>query len=339
MHFFSDNVTPIHPKVMAAIAQADTSDHGYDGDAWSARLDGAFSDLFETPVSALWVATGTAANCIALATLCPPYGSVIAHEEAHIATDECGAPGFFTHGAGLLPLPGDGAKLMPEVVAARLKAIRPDVHQSPARAISITNATEYGRAYAPDDVAALAEVVKPAGLGFHMDGARFANAVAHLGCSPADVTWRAGVDALSFGCVKNGAMVGEALLFFGAEREARAAEAARWRKRSGHLFSKGRYLAAQILAMIEDGLWIDNARAANGAAQALAGAAAGRLMQPVQANELFIRLRADEAAALREQGFDFYDWGEGAARLVTNWQQDAQSVAPLAEALRALGDG
>jgi threonine aldolase len=131
-------------------------------------------------------------------------------------------------------------------------------------------------------------------------------------------------------------MVGEALLFFGPEREARAAEAARWRKRAGHLFSKGRYLAAQILAMIEDDLWLANARAANGAAQALAQGASGRLMHPVQANELFIRLNADEAARLRAQGFDFYDWGEGAARLVTNWSQDAHGVAPLADALRAL---
>jgi threonine aldolase len=336
MHFFSDNVTPICPDVMAAIAAADHADHGYDGDAWSARLDGAFSDLFETRVRALWVSTGTAANCIALATLCPPYGGILCHEEAHIIADECGAPGFFTHGATLMPLPGEGAKLTPDVVTERLKMIRPDVHQAPARAISITNATEYGLVYAPDDVAALGAVAKAHGLGFHMDGARFANAVAHLGCTPADVTWRAGVDALSFGCVKNGGMVGEALLFFGEAADARAAEAQRWRKRSGHLFSKGRYLAAQILAMIEGDLWLRNARAANGAAQALADGAAGRLMHPVQANELFVRLTAEEAAALRAQGFDFYDWGEGAARLVTNWAQDAASVAPLAQALKAL---
>ncbi|WP_298398191.1 low specificity L-threonine aldolase [Sphingobium sp.] len=339
MHFFSDNVTPISPAILAAIAAADHADHGYDGDAWSARLDGAFSDLFETPVSALWVATGTAANCIALATLCPPYGGIICHEEAHIMVDECGAPGFFTHGASLMALPGDGAKLSPQAVTDRLKMIRPDVHQVPARAISITNATEYGLVYAPDEVAALGDVAKAHGLGFHMDGARFANAVAHLGCAPADVTWRAGVDALSFGCVKNGGMVGEALLFFGDEAPARAAEAKRWRKRSGHLFSKGRYLAAQILAMIEGGLWLDNAGRANAAAQALAAGAAGRLMHAVQANELFVRLTADEAASLRAQGFDFYDWGEGAARLVTNWSQDAQSVAPLAHALRALDHG
>ncbi len=337
MHFFSDNATPVCPPVMAAIAAADREDHGYDGDAWSARLDGAFSDLFGAPVRALWIATGTAANGIALACLCPPYGGIIAHEEAHIAVDECGAPGFFTHGASLMTLPGEGAKLIPAAVEDRLKAIRPDVHQMPARAISITNATEYGLVYTPDEVAALGDIAQAHGLGLHMDGARFANAVARLGCHPGDVTWRAGVDALSFGCVKNGGMVGEALVFFGDQAAARAAEAARWRKRSGHLFSKGRYLAAQVLAMLEDDLWLANARAANAAARALAAVASGRLMHPVEANELFLRLDAREAAVLRAQGFDFHDWGEGAARIVTNWSQDAASVAPLADALRALG--
>ncbi|PZU15207.1 MAG: low specificity L-threonine aldolase [Sphingobium sp.] len=336
MHFFSDNATPVSPQVMAAIADADRADRGYDGDAWSARLDRSFCDLFETELKALWVSTGTAANCIALATLCPPYGGILAHEEAHIVVDECGAPGFFTHGATLMTLPGDGAKLTPDTVAARIAAIRPDVHQSPARALSITQASEYGRVYTPDEVAALGDLARAHGIGFHMDGARFANAVAHLSCAPADITWRAGVDALSFGCVKNGGMVGEALLFFGPQASARADEARRWRKRSGHLFSKGRYLAAQILAMVEDGLWLANARAANAAAQALAAAVPGRLMHPVEANELFVRLTAPEAATLREQGFDFYDWGEGAARLVTNWAQDETTVAPLAAALEAL---
>ena len=299
MHFFSDNATPVCPEAMAAIAAADRADHGYDGDAWSARLDDAFSTLFETEVQALWVASGTAANSIALACLCPPYGGVIAHEEAHIVVDECGAPGFFTHGATLMPLPGVGAKLTPDSVRDRLKTIRPDVHQVPARAISITNATEYGLVYAPEEVAALGDVAKAHDLGLHMDGARFANAVAHLGCAPADLTWRAGVNALSFGCVKNGGMIGEALLFFGAQAQDRAAEARRWRKRSGHLFSKGRYLATQLLAMIEDGLWLRNASAANAAAQALAKGAGNRLMHPVEANELFVRLTAEEAANLR----------------------------------------
>ena len=336
MHFFSDNATPVCPEVMAAIAAADRADHGYDGDAWSARLDDAFSTLFETEVQALWVASGTAANSIALACLCPPYGGVIAHEEAHIVVDECGAPGFFTHGATLMPLPGVGAKLTPDSVRDRLKTIRPDVHQVPARAISITNATEYGLVYAPEEVAALGDVAKAHDLGLHMDGARFANAVAHLGCAPADLTWRAGVNALSFGCVKNGGMIGEALLFFGAQAQDRAAEARRWRKRSGHLFSKGRYLATQLLAMIEDGLWLRNASAANAAAQALAKGARKRLMHPVEANELFVHLTAEEAANLRAQDFDFHNWGEGAARLVTNWSQDVAAVAPLAAALARL---
>lgn len=336
MHFFSDNATPVCPQLMAAVAAADRTDHAYDGDAWSARLDDAFSDLFGTPAKVLWVATGTAANGIALACLTPPWGSVIAHEESHIATDECGAPGFFTHGAGLMLLPGEGAKLTPDAVRDRLNAIRPDVHQSPARALSITNATEYGLVYTPDEVAALGSLSRQHGLGFHMDGARFANAVAHLGCHPGDLTWRAGVDILTFGCVKNGGMMGEALLFFGERAGERAAEAHRWRKRSGHLLSKGRYMAAQILAMIEDGLWLTNAHAANAAARVLAEAAATRLIHPVEANELFLRLDADEAASLRAQGFGFHDWGEGAARFVTNWSQDAATVRPLAEALKAL---
>ncbi|EZP72107.1 Amino acid lyase [Sphingomonas paucimobilis] len=224
-----------------------------------------------------------------------------------------------------------------EAVRDRLALIRPDVHQVPARAISITQATEYGLVYTPDEVAALGALAHDHGLGLHMDGARFANAVASIGCHPADLTWRAGVDILSFGSVKNGGMVGEALIFFGPEAAARAAEAERWRKRGGHLLSKGRYLAAQLLAMVEDGLWLANARAANAAAQALGGAAAGRLMHPVEANELFIRLTPAEAATLRAQGFDFHDWGEGAARLVTNWSQDSASVQPMADALRALG--
>ncbi len=250
--------------------------------------------------------------------------------------DECGAPGFYTHGASLMSLPGDGAKLSPQMLIERLQSIRPDVHQIPARAISITQASEYGRVYTPEEVAAIGDVARGHDLGLHMDGARFANAVAHLGCHPGDVSWRAGVDVLTFGCVKNGGMVGEALLFFGPQADTRATEAARWRKRGGHLLSKGRYLAAQILAMLENDLWLTNARAANATAIALAQAAPDRLLHPVEANELFIRLSPAEATSLRAEGFDFYDWDEGAARLVTNWAQDAAAVQPLANALKAL---
>ncbi len=333
MRFFSDNAAPVHPRVMAALAAANHVDTAYDGDALSRTLDARFSELFEAPVRVLWTPTGTSANCLALAALCPPFGGVICHRESHIVVDEAGAPEFYTHGARLMTVAGEGAKLDPDAIAALLAGIRPDIHQVQAHAISITNATEYGRAYAAREVAAIGEVARARGLGLHMDGARFANAVAHLGCAPADLTWRAGVDALSFGFIKNGAMGAEALVFFRPEL---ADAALRRRKRAGLLASKGRFLAAQLLALLDGDLWLDNARAANAGARTLAAAAPARLLHPVEANELFVRLNAHEAAALRAQGFDFYDWGEGAARFVVSWQQGADAVAPLAQALAAL---
>ena len=334
MRFFSDNAATVAPAVLEAIAAANRVDTAYDGDWLSQRLDGAFSDLFGTEVAALWVTTGTAANCLALAAMVPPHGGVFCHREAHINTDEAGAPEFFTHGAKLIPLDGEGAKLTPETIRAARRAIRPDVHQVQPRALSITNATEYGLVYAPDEVAALSEVAKELGLGFHMDGARFANAVARLGCHPGDVTWRAGVDALSFGFVKNGGLSAEALIFF---RKDLADVAKMRRKRAGQLLSKGRYQAAQLLALIEGDRWIANGRASNAGAAAIAEAAGSRLMLPVEANEIFLRLTAGEAASLRAQGFDFYDWGEGQARLVTSWDQPSHEIDALAAAIRALG--
>lgn len=334
MRFFSDNAAPAHPKVLEALAEANVLTTAYDGDEWSARLDGAFSDLFGTDVRALWVTTGTAANCLALATICPPHGSILCHEFAHIEQDEAGAPGFFTHGAKLTLLGGEGAKVTPDAIEEAFARVRPDVHQVQPSALSITNATEYGLAYRPDEVAALSEVAKKRGLGFHMDGARFANAIAFTGCDPADVTWRAGVDVLSFGCIKNGGMNAEALVFFDP---AKAEVVPRLRKRAGHLMSKGRYAAAQVLALLEDGLWLDNARAANRAATTLADACGTeRLVYPVEANELFVKMTADEAAAIRAQGFDFYDWAPGEVRLVTSWDQDMGAVERLAAAIRAL---
>jgi threonine aldolase len=334
MRFFSDNAAPACPEVMAALAEANRIDTAYDGDGWSARLDGAFSELFGTEVAALWVATGTAANALALAALCPPHGSILCHRDAHIQNDECGAPEFYTHGAKLMLAEGVGAKLDPAGVTALLGAIRDDVHQAQPAALSITNATEYGLVYTPDQVAALGELCRARGLGFHMDGARFANAVAATGASPAELSWQAGVDVLSFGFTKNGGMSAEALIFF--KPELKAATLYR-RKRAGHLLSKGRYLAAQILAMLEGDVWLRNARAANAAASRLATAAGGeRLILPVEANELFVRVTPDEAAALRAQGFDFYDWGPGEARLVTSWDSDGQAVDALARAIASL---
>ena len=333
MRFFSDNAAAACPEAMAALAAANRLDTAYDGDALSKRLDGAFSELFETDVRALWVATGTAANSLALAALCPPHGSIVCHRDAHIQNDECGAPEFYTHGAKLLLAEGEGAKLTPDSVAALLATVRDDVHQVQPAALSITNATEYGLVYTPDEVAALGELAKARRLGFHMDGARFANAVARLGCAPADLTWRAGIDALSFGFVKNGGMSAEMLVFFRPEL---AGATFYRRKRAGHLLSKGRYLAAQVLAMLEDDVWLRNARAANDSARALAEAAGGRLVLPVEANEVFLKVTPEEAAALRAEGFDFYDWGPGEARLVTSWDSDPAHVEALAAAIRAL---
>jgi len=334
MRFFSDNAAAVCPEVMAALAAANRIDTAYDGDTLSRTLSARFSELFGADVEALWVATGTAANSLALAALCPPHGSIVCHRDAHIQNDECGAPEFYTHGAKLVLAEGEGAKLAPSGVEAALATIRDDVHQVQPHALSITNATEYGLVYTPDETAALGELCRARGLGFHLDGARFANAVARIGCAPADLSWKAGVDALSFGFVKNGGMSAEMLIFF--KKELAAATLYR-RKRAGHLLSKGRYLAAQVLAMLQDDLWLSNARAANEAAARLADAAgAERLVLPVEANEVFVRVTTDEAARLRAQGFDFYDWGPGEARLVTSWDSDPEAVDSLAAAIRAL---
>lgn len=333
MRFFSDNAAPVCPQVMAALADANVLDTAYDGDGWSKALDARVSALFEAPVRAFWLPSGTAANCLALAAMCPPYGGVVCHRDAHIQNDECGAPEFFTHGAKLLIAEGEGAKLTPDSITAMLDLIPNDVHRTQPHAISITNATEYGRVYTPADVAAIGDLAGARGLRLHMDGARFANAVAHLGCSPADVTWRSGVDALSFGFIKNGGMTAELLVFFDKEL---AEGTLQRRKRAGMLLSKGRYLAAQILAMIDDDLWLTNARAANAAATLLAQAAGDRLIHPVEANEVFLRVTPEEAAALRAKGFDFYDWGPGEARLVTSWNHAADDIRPLADAIAAL---
>ena len=333
MRFFSDNAAAACPAVLDALSEANRLDTAYDGDQWSARLDGAFSALFDTPVRALWVSTGTAANCLGLATLCPPYGAIICHRDAHIENDEAGAPGFYAQGAKLMLVDGRGAKVSVEAAAEARARIRADVHQVQPRAVSITNATEYGLTYSPDETAALGAFARSHGLGLHLDGARFANAVVSTGATPADLTWRAGVDVMSFGFTKNGGMNADALIFFRTEL---ADEALVLRKRAGHLLSKGRYLAAQILAMLEGDVWLDNARAANAAAQALADAADARLVHPVEANELFVRMSPAEAATLRAQGFDFYDWAPGEVRLVTSWDQDMGAVAKLAAAIRAL---
>ncbi|MBH5321491.1 threonine aldolase family protein [Aurantiacibacter sediminis] len=331
MQFLSDNAAPVHPKVWEAMQAADNPDTPYDTDALSREMDARFSALFGRECAALWVATGTAANCLALATMVEPHGGVICHREAHIEMDECGAPGFYLHGAKLLLAAGEGAKLTPADIDAVLAGITRGVHQVPAHAISITQASEYGLPYRPEELAAIGAMAKEHNLGLHMDGARFANAVAALGGPAVEVAGP--VDALSFGFVKNGGMGAEAVILFDTEK----AELVRWRrKRAGHLQSKGRYLAAQILAMLDDEIWLQNARAANDAAKIIADEAGDRLVHPQQINELFVRMTAGERAALRDQGFAFYDWDETCVRLVTHWASRHEDSEKLGKAIAAL---
>ncbi|RZV36193.1 MAG: low specificity L-threonine aldolase [Sphingomonadaceae bacterium] len=331
MRFLSDNAASVHPRVWDAMRAADIGDTPYDGDALSQQLDEAFGALFGREVAVLWVATGTAANCLALAGMVPPHGGVVCHREAHIEMDEAGAPGFYLHGAKLMLAEGEGAKLDPAAIRAVIDPIRDDVHQVQPHAISITQASEYGRAYRPDEITAIAALANERSLGLHVDGARFANAVAFLCCTPANAVGPA--QALSFGCVKNGAMNAEAIVFFAPE----LADVVRYRrKRAGHLQSKGRFLAAQLLAMLEGDLWLENARAANAAAQAIVGAASDRLMHPVEANEVFMRLTPAERETLRQQGYEFYDWGADAARFVASWDSDQDAARTLGRAIANL---
>ncbi|MEM9312173.1 MAG: beta-eliminating lyase-related protein [Pseudomonadota bacterium] len=333
--FLSDNAAAVHPAVWDAMRAADHADNPYDGDALSAEMDARFTDLFGRECAALWVATGTAANCLALGTMCAPHGGVVCHEESHIEVDEGGAPGFFLHGAKLIHVLGTGAKLAPDEIARTIDPIRDDVHQVQPHAISITQASEYGRSYSPAELKALAAFAKERRLGLHMDGARFANSAAFLGGSAQDAAQAAcgGVDSLAFGFIKNGGMNAEAVILFDPE----AANHVRYRrKRAGHLQCKGRYLAAQILGMLEGDVWLTNAAHANAAAQEIALGCGERLMHPVEANELFVRLSASEREALRETGFEFYDWGEDAARFVSAWNTRDEDAVALGKAIAAL---
>jgi threonine aldolase len=337
MKFLSDNTASVAPEILQALADANSGRvTAYDGDAWSQRLNGVFSDFFETPVRAYAVTSGTAANAIALSVLCPPWGTIVCHEEAHIERDECGAPEFFTGGAKLTLAKGDHAKITPATFAGAISIYQPMVHMVQPKVLSLTQATELGCVYSIAEVQALSALAKARGMHVQMDGARFANALVTLGCAPAEITWRAGVDVLSFGAIKNGGMSAEAVIFFDP---AKAADFDYRRKRSGHLACKGRYLAAQLLAYVETGVWERNARHANAQAARIAAAAKSHVLYPVQANEIFLNLGAERMAALRAQGFEFYDWGaalSGHARFVVSWDQPEVDVTALAAALEQM---
>ncbi len=339
MNFSSDNVTGVAPEIMAALAAANAGPAAsYGADAITERLARRFSDLFEREVVVFPVATGTAANALALACLTPPWGVVYGHREAHFQVDECGAPEFYAGGAKLRPLEGAHGK----ITAADLEAAimgRGVVHHAQPASVSLTQSTEAGTVYQAAEVEAIAEVCRRHGLGLHVDGSRFANAVAALNRSPADLTWRAGVEALSFGATKNGAMAAEAVVFFDPGK---AEEFAFRRKRGGHLFSKMRFLSAQLEAYLEGDLWLRNARHANlmatRLAEGLESLPGAQLQHPVEANEIFVSLPDPVIRGLLADGFKFYRWDNEASvviRLVTAFDTAASDVdAFLAAACR-----
>lgn len=337
MQFLSDNASAVAPEIMAALHAANQGfAESYGADQWSSRLDAVFGAFFDAPVRVFPVISGTAANALSLATLCPPYGAVFAHEHAHIVRDECGAVEGLSGGARIIMLPGAGGRITPPTLSDAVHANPANVHTTQPSALSITQATEFGQCYRPAELTSLCRCAHELNLRVHMDGARFANALAFLGCHPGDISGRAGVDVLSFGATKNGAMAAEAVVFFNLDL---VRDFELRRKRAGHLLSKMRYSSAQLLAYIESGVWRRNAEHANRLAAQIAAAVPARLVLAAEANEVFLRLSAAEAAALRARGFAFYDWGaagSGEYRFVVSWQQAPADVAALVGALSGL---
>jgi threonine aldolase len=310
MNFASDNAAGIAPEILDAIARAnDGSALAYGRDEWTKRVEATFADLFEHEVAVFLVPTGTAANALALAHLTPPWGAVLCHEEAHIATDECGAPEFFGGGIKLVGLAGEACKIAPATLHRALDHGQwgGPHHVSPA-VLSLSQATEAGTIYRPAEIRQLADIAHARGLAVHVDGARIGNALARINASPAQATWQAGVDVLSFGATKGGALAAEAVLFFDPSRGANMPER---RKRGGHLISKHRFVAAQIEAYLNDDLWLKLARQANAMADRLAAglAVAGLApVWPVEANEVFVVLPSRIDARLKAAGASYYPW-------------------------------
>jgi threonine aldolase len=344
LDFSSDNVTPVAPEIMAAIAEANHGTaHGYGNDPWTEKLIACARDVFECDVAIYPVANGTAANALALAELAAPHCGIYCHDSAHIQRDECGAPELFTGGAKLLTVPTADGRLAPQdlLTIQEAAAVR-GVHCVKPAAISVSQATEWGTVYTPDQIRALAAFGRDHDLSLHMDGARFANAVAHLGCTPAEASWKAGVDVLSFGATKNGAMGAEAVIFFNRERTG-AFEYRR--KRGAQLLSKMRFVSAQLLASLQDGLWLRHGSQANEMASRLAQGLRQlpgiQLMHEVQANELFVSMPEAAIEALLQEGYSFYRWPAQPGtktriiRLVTAWSTREADVDGLLAAARA----
>ncbi len=341
MNFSSDTAAPAHPAILQALAEANGGPApSYGADRWTAAAKAALCEVFETDLDMWLVSSGTAANALALSLICPSHGAIACHEEAHVERDERGAPEFYTGGAKLSLLPGGDARIDLAVLKARLDASRPSfVHETPVCALSLSNLTESGAAYTPAETAERAELAHAHGL-VHLDGARFANAVVSTGASPADLSWRAGVDVMSFGATKNGAVGCEAILLFGDARRFGPDLLAR-AKRAGHMPPKQRFLGAQMAAYLKDGLWLQLAGQANASARALADVlvhAGGQLAHPVDGNEIFCRLPAGMADRLSAAGATFYEWLDGSHRFVCSWTTSQREISAVSSALNLSQD-
>lgn len=350
MWFASDNTSPAAPEVLAAVLRANQGyATSYGSDAAMGRVTQRLREIFEAPEAAVYlVPTGTAANALALACLCPPWATVYGHRNAHIEEDECGAPEFYTGGAKLALLDGASARIDPASLETALAfTARAGVHNVQRGALSITNATEAGTVYRPEDVAELSALARRYHLPVHMDGARFTNALVSVGCTPSELTWRAGVDVLSFGGTKNGCLGVEAVILFDP---AHAWEFELRRKRGGHLFSKHRFLSAQMEGYLSDGLWLTLARQANARARQLSDGIAAlpgaSIVHPTEANAVFAAWPRAGHRAVRAAGAHYYLWPghqsfDGpdddpiAARLVCNWSTTEAEVEGFLRALRA----
>jgi len=337
-HFASDNYAGICPEALSALLAANEGHApAYGDDEWTRRVSERLRELFATDCDVYFVFNGTAANSLALASLCQSYHSVICHELAHVETDECGGPEFFSNGSKLLTAGGENGKLTPASVLEVIER-RSDIHFPKPRVVTLTQASEAGTLYRPEEIGAIAETAHAHGLRVHMDGARFANAVAALGVAPGEASWRVGVDVLCFGGTKMGLPVGEAVVFF----DRRLSEDFAWRcKQAGQLASKMRFLSAPWLGMLEDGAWLRRAQHANAMAQRLGHGMAAidgvSLLYPVEANGVFVNMPAASEAGLRALGWRFYSFiGSGGARFMCAWDTSADSVDHLLSDLRRL---
>lgn len=339
MNFCSDNVSEICPEIMSALIAANhNTAMPYGDDEFTQTLQAKFSTLFEKQVIVFPVVSGSSANALALSVLTPPFGSIYCHQDAHIYLDECGAAEFYTGGAKLIPLAGENGKITASELAIALeKAGAGIVHHNQPASISITQATEAGTTYKISEIKAICEVAKKHNLKVHIDGARFANAIVNLGCTPAEMTWKIGVDVLSFGATKNGAMAAEAVIFF----DQKLAETFIYRrKRAGHLLSKMRFLSVQLEAYIQDKLWLKNADHANKMASKLAQGLETipgvKIYYPVEVNEIFVQIPAIAIAGLLTEGFKFYRWpvAHNMLRLVTAFNTKEEDVLKFIQVVK-----